>query len=159
MNNYWWTNSPASQGGRHWFNYSITSYDGEFDPAYSNQFGWFTHFPLSAVVLGPKNSGPEPVLCRGMASGRFMDEMPENVVIAAMKAPEQGEGYVVRLVEIAGRGSTCRVRFPARRIKEAYMTTPVESPLPHRRSIPVSDGAANVRLSPWELVTLRLVFE
>jgi len=149
MNNYWWTNSPASQGGRFWFNYAISSKRPGFDPVYSNKFGWSIHVPLSTIFVDSKDKRDD------IKEYNFIENIPDNVMIIGMKESESGKGIIIRLLEISGEESSFRLKFSDRSIKNAYLTTPVEEDIKVKK---VLNGVANILLHHYELVTLRVVF-
>ncbi len=51
MNNYWFTNFPAAQGGQVRFRYSLAAYPGPFDAEAAARFGDSLRQPLLAVLL------------------------------------------------------------------------------------------------------------
>lgn len=52
MNNYWFTNFPAAQGGSVRYRFSLSSYPQEFDSVRSSEFGLSIRQPLMAAVTG-----------------------------------------------------------------------------------------------------------
>lgn len=148
MNNYWWTNSPAEQGGRFSFSYALTSASGGFDPAAATRFGWEHHVPLSATYFSGQQDSQKPF------SYSFFDErMPENVVLVGMKLAEQGRDVVLRLLETSGKNSTFAIGLSGRQIQEAWVINPVEQVL---HPAGVTAGRVRVSLKPFELVSLQL---
>ncbi len=51
MNNYWFTNFPATQGGRIPYRYSLTAWDGPFDAERCARFAQSRSQPLVAVLV------------------------------------------------------------------------------------------------------------
>jgi len=149
MNNYWWTNSPASQGGRFWFNYAITSKKPGFDSVYANRFGYSTHIPLSAAVIEDKDSLAK------YKTYSPIGEIPENIMVIGLKKAEVGEGFVVRLIEVSGKKCSFKLKFTDKNIKKAFLASPVEEDV---KSLNIVDGSISVLINPFELVTLRIVF-
>lgn len=100
MNNYWWTNIPASQGGWNYrFAYSLTSSsssDNRFD---AFRFGWEYHMPAEAHYSEKALAGQD--LLDGLLVLSSSD-----VVLTAFKRAENKAGFVLRLYEIAGKAQT-----------------------------------------------------
>lgn len=149
MNNYWWTNSPASQGGRYWFNYAITSRRPGFDPVYANRFGWSINVPLFATLIEDKKE-----LAKYKAHS-FLSDIPNNIMLVAIKRAEFQRGIVLRLIEIAGQRSRLDLEFSDRNIEKAYLVTPVEGEV---SEINTSDGGIKVDFKPWEIITIKVEF-
>jgi alpha-mannosidase len=51
MNNYWFTNFPAAQGGSFAWNYSLTSFPGFFNKRETDSFARGIRQPLVATLL------------------------------------------------------------------------------------------------------------
>jgi alpha-mannosidase len=150
MNNYWWTNSPASQGGRFRFHYALTSGSGPFSPLEATRFGWGFHTPLRGTFFenGPAGGGE--------TSFSFLEgEVPENVMIMGLKRAEDDGGAVMRLMELEGREATFELAVGCRRVRRAYLVTPVEEKI---TSLRTQGGGVRLTMRPYELCTLRLEF-
>lgn len=154
MNNHWWTNSPASQSGRYWFNYYIASANPPFDPVRAHRFGWSQHIPLSAVFV-EQSDKDEKVLCK--LSGKMVKQygllqgIPDNVVVVCLKQAEYDSGFVLRLLEICGHETNFSLTFENFKVERAYVVTPVEdriSRISHQAS------KIDVVLKPFELISL-----
>lgn len=150
MNNYWMTNFKAGQGGRIAFRYSLTGRAGGRDPVASTRFGWETHVPIESVWLKEGSGGPLPA---GAASFLSVDQ--PNVVIQAFKKAEDGDGWIVRLREIAGRAAEVRLASvlfaPA-----ACSLEPAGIAEDKLEGAPILDLGSLVRVPAFAIVTLRL---
>ncbi len=149
MNNYWWTNSPASQGGRYWFSYAITSKRSGFDSVYANEFGWSIHIPLSVTVMEAKENLTE------YKTHSFINEIPDNIMLIGIKEAEFQDGIVLRLIEIDGQKGELYIKFSDANIEKAYLTTPIEEEI---SEISISNGGTKVNFKPWEIITVRVEF-
>jgi hypothetical protein len=148
MNNYWWTNSPASQGGRFRFRYALTSAGGGFDAAAAARFGHDFHLPLSAEVFEPTRSRA------GRPAGSFLErELPGNVMLIGAKEGENGSGIVLRFMETAGMEARFTVALSGARIRRAALLSPVEDSL---RPLRAGTSGVAVAMAPFELQTVRL---
>jgi hypothetical protein len=105
MNNYWFTNYLAGQGGDFEFRFSITSRP-KADTVASARFGWAVSNPLSAVAAGPNPDGP---LAASSASLVSIDE--PNVLLIGAKQADEGDALILRLWEAAGQATTAHVRL------------------------------------------------
>jgi len=99
MNNYWLTNYLPGQGGEFTFRYSITS--GKTMPATAaTRHGWGVSQPLIATsVEAPAETAALP------ATGSFCRIGPPNVVLTAFKRAEDGDGVVLRFMEVGGKAT------------------------------------------------------
>jgi alpha-mannosidase len=88
-------------------------------------------------------------------SHSFFSAGPDNVVLTTMKKAENGEGYVLRIVETSGKDSTAVINLPARP-KKVVETNLVEREL---KTLPVPKGATlSVPIGHYEIKSLRVVF-
>ncbi len=150
INNYWMTNFKAAQGGRIAFRYSLTGRAGGRDPVASTRFGWETHFPLDAVWLREGSGGTLPA---GTASLLSVDQ--PNIVIQAFKKAEDGDGWIVRLREIAGRAAEVRLAS-ALFTPSACSLQAVGIAEDAIEGAPVLDMSSPVPVPAFSIVTLRL---
>ncbi len=146
MNNYWPTNYKADQGGRMCFRYSFDPTAGGSD-ADAARFGWQAQSPVLAYAGASGQSGGLP------QQGSFIKLDRDDVVVTAVKAPEEGRGLIVRLWSLAPREVTVRVKAPLFDWRTATLCNLVEAPL---GSLEVDSGAAVVKLSPQRPTTIRL---
>lgn len=147
MNNYWFTNYLAGQGGDFEFRFALTSRD-KADAAASARFGWAVSNPLLAAVAGPNAGGTLPA---GSVSLLAIDQ--PNVLVVGGKQAEDGRALVVRLWEAAGQPATTRLRLgikPPRSAAACNLVEVVEKPLeigPDGIMVPIrARGLATVRI-------------
>ncbi|MGC9328678.1 MAG: glycosyl hydrolase-related protein, partial [Candidatus Hinthialibacter sp.] len=109
MNNYWFTNYKASQGGPAIFRYSMWMHDGSCKPSESTRFADKAASPLCVVplrVTDPNDSSLPP------ASMSLASIDAPHVLIQNIKWAESGEGFIIRLRELDGASTNAQVRFP-----------------------------------------------
>jgi len=147
MNNYWYTNYLAGQGGDFTFRFAITSRP-KADNVASARFGWEAASPLQSARVGANPKGPLPP-----GSASLLQIAQPNVLLVGMKRAEAGDGLVVRLWEVGGRPTTAELRFPGLTFKKATLANLVEQaqqPLEIRQSavaVPIrGSGLATVVL-------------
>jgi hypothetical protein len=122
MNNYWFTNYLAGQGGEFSFRFAITSRP-KADNAASARFGWGVASPMQAVTAGANRLGSLP---DGSASLLAIQE--PNVLLVGMKQADSGAGLVLRLWEVTGRATTAHVQLPRVPFASARRCSLVEEP-------------------------------
>ena len=122
----------------------------EFDPEAAEEFLASEANPLLAV---PLDANPKGSLPRG--SGQLLTLEGAGFSLLAFKKAEDGDGYVLRIIETAGRGGRARTGSGLLRIRAAELLDTVERPI---RRLSVARGMASLGIKPREIVTLRLRF-
>ncbi|HNV22480.1 MAG TPA: hypothetical protein PKM22_12555, partial [Candidatus Hydrogenedentes bacterium] len=139
MNNYWWTNFRASQGGEWSWTCSLTSTE-ESSRAVAARFGAECHSPLIARL--------ERVAKLETRSRILVT--PGNVLAVEMRPERGGDGIILQLRELDGQDTTCRIEVPdgisAPRAEEVDVTGRPLRPLPDHMQIP-GFGVRFVRLA------------
>jgi hypothetical protein len=148
MNNYWFTNYLAAQGGDYSFRFALTSRP-KTDNVASARFGWAVSNPLLAVAVGANPQGPlpsEPTSLLSVAE-------PGVIVITAKQADQDG-ALVVRLWELTGQQTTAHLRLdrriPAAKATACNLVEDPEGPLELR------DGVVAVPIRGRGLATVRI---
>ena len=154
MNNYWMTNYKAAQGGDFSFRYYITS-GKELAREGLSRFDADTRAPVFAYAL--LSTYAAPVTGEGKplpaAQGSLMTLAAPNLEFVAFKQAEDGDGYILRLKEVAGRSGETEVSLPLLRIAEAYLCNGVEA-VQHK--LPSTQTSVRVPYSANRYVTVRL---
>ncbi len=146
MNNHWWTNSPASQCGRFEFSYFVSSSSSEFDPVRSGRFGWSSHFPLIADFINREGGNG-----KYESYSLMEEELPENVILTGLKKAEDGKGVIFRFLETSGKSCCFDFSLNGRKIKEAFLTDPVEKKL---KVLDIEKGKIKISQLPFELSSI-----
>ena len=150
MNNHWWTNFPASQGGDVELRYRFTVIPS-FDPTAAARFGREARNPPVAAQVGWMDK-MDTAARRLPPDGALLDvDAPDGLVVTAAAA-RAADGILARVQDVGGQGGTARLAHP--RLRAAWLTTAVEDDL---AELPV-DGrrGVTVEVTPWSVVTLRL---
>jgi alpha-mannosidase len=85
----------------------------------------------------------------------FFAARPDNVVISTIKKAENGEGFIIRIVETEGRDGTATITLPSAP-KKVSETNLVEREL---GAIPTPEGnTLTVPIKHYEIKTIRVVF-
>ncbi|HEX8499064.1 MAG TPA: polysaccharide lyase family protein [Pyrinomonadaceae bacterium] len=109
MNNYWGTNYVAAQGGDFTFRYALTSAP-RLDPAAMSRMGWGETTRLESTLVKSQDRAAGPP-AGALPTGRmsFMQASDPGVLLSTWKLAEDGEGTVLRFIELGG-GARRRVR-------------------------------------------------
>ncbi|MGI8961429.1 MAG: hypothetical protein ACR2IV_17040 [Bryobacteraceae bacterium] len=116
MNNYWYTDTPAQQGGRFIFRYTLTS-GPEISAAQAMTLANEQRSPFSAIrhykmgwksVLSDKGSG-------------FLSVRPAGVAVLTMRPLQAANAYLVRVHNSTSKELRANLQFPAVLLKEAYL--------------------------------------
>lgn len=154
---YAWSNRMAGlltlgpEDCRATFRYSLAPHAGDWTDG-APQIGWETTTPLVAWLLpaGQPGSWLEP-------ARSFLAVDASNVQLTVLKpSARPGGGWVVRLVETAGRATTCRLNVDALGISAVHACDLVEN---DESALPLEAGRVACALPPFGHATLRLVAE
>jgi hypothetical protein len=157
LNNYWFTNYRAQQGGRFVFHYSITSGRGLGREALA-RFDEDTRVPVLAYPHLSSFSAAISQAGRPMpaAGGSFVTLDAPNLEFVTLKEAEDGDGFILRFREIAGRAGEAELRLPTFRLREAWLCNGVED---NQRKLKSSANAVIVPYKPNAFGTVRLKVE
>ena len=148
MNNYWHTNYAASQGGAARFRFRI-SLLAPGDAAEPVRRGWAACDPLY-VSPSYSNEAPGPLI----AKDRALFYADKNMMIVAAKPADDGEGIIVKLLDISGQARAVGVWPAAYAFKQARRTNLVEQ---NGEALVVGgDGRTSVDLTAWGIAAARL---
>ena len=175
MNNYWNTNYRAGQGGQLTFHYVVTS-ASTTDASVLSRVGWEEITPLEADVVMTQDKALSPLTSpeldgardsslqiggnhkRDQVSaeqGSFLEISDPNLFLETWKPAEDGNGTILRLLELAGEERAETIRIPFLSIKQVWKTDALE-----RGETPVSvtnDGHIQFTIHPHEILTLRVL--
>ena len=148
MNNYWHTNYAASQGGAVTFRFRL-SLVAPGDAAEPVRRGWAACEPLY-VSPSYTNETPGPLI----AKDRAFFYSDKSVMIVGAKPADDGDGVIVKVLDIAGQARGVGIWPAAYAFKLARRTTLVEQ---NGDAITVGgDGRASLDLAAWGVAAARL---
>jgi alpha-mannosidase len=78
----------------------------------------------------------------------------DNVILLTLKRAEDGEGIILRLLEIQGISATVTIFLPYINIIRAYQTNAVEE---NEKVVHSRKHTLKVDLKPFSLVTIRVI--
>jgi len=148
MNNYWHTNYAASQGGPATFRFRL-SLLAPGDTAEPVRRGWAACDPL---YLSPSYSNDTPGPLIGKDRALFYAD--KNVMIVGAKPADDGDGVIVKVLDVAGQAKSVGLWPAAYAFKLARRTNIVE-----QNGDPIaigSDGRASVDIAAWGVGAARL---
>jgi hypothetical protein len=152
MNNYWFTNYVAGQGGDFTFRYVLTS-GRNIEPDQLSRLGWEEMTPLETNEItrndkevarpGPLNANEES----------FLQVDQPNVVLVNWKTAEDGHGTILRFLELAGKSAQVSIQIPILQIKSAWKCTAMEE---NQQSLSTSLHGVTFSVTPFQIVTVRV---
>ncbi|HUZ47220.1 MAG TPA: polysaccharide lyase family protein [Terriglobia bacterium] len=152
MNNYYFTNWPAAQGGNFTFRYALTSAQ-ELAPEALSRFARAEMTPLETdEIISNDKAIPRPSPLPA-DQGSFMEIDQTNVVLVTWKLAEDGEGTILRFLEVAGQAATVNVRIPLLKAESAWDCNAMEQ---KRDALPLSGHGFSFSVKPFQIVTVRV---
>ncbi len=152
MNNYWFTNYRAAQGGDFTFRYVLTSHPN-FQPAALSRLGWseMTPFELDEIISNDKAvNSPEPL---NSVEDSFVHVESPNVVLVTWKRAMDRQGTIMRFLEVAGQDGTVSVRIPLMQVQQAWQCNAMEQ---NQEPLAVSPHGFRFAVRPFEIATVRV---
>jgi alpha-mannosidase len=107
MNNYWFTNYLASQGGPAVFRYSLVFHKDQWAP---NQANEFADHVTSPFCVEPLRINPDAALADKTMSLASIDK--DHVLIQNIKKAENADGIIIRVRELNGQSTNANLSFP-----------------------------------------------
>jgi alpha-mannosidase len=153
MNNYWHTNYYRVQGGSYTFRYVLTSGD-PLSPVDLARLGRDSMTPLEHRQLISNDKYDNPAAPLSSASASFLETSSPDVMVEDWKRAEDGNGTIVRLLEVGGESVTTSLTFPLFNVREAWETNAVED---NQSQLPVEGHTVEVQMKPHEIATVRLI--
>ncbi len=147
MNNYWFTNYKAGQDGRFEFRYSITS-DEVMDPVAATRHGWQAAGPMRTLIV----DAPAPPGARLPQAGSFCRLNVPNVMVTAFKRAEDGNGWIVRLLETGGKKTDATLTFEIPKFDRAYECNLVGKTI---KPLRLQDGQLTLAIDAYGIKTVR----
>jgi hypothetical protein len=152
MNNYYFTNWPAAQGGDFTFRYVMSS-GRDLTPEYLSQLGRGEMTPLEVneIISNDKAVSIQAPLPSDEAS--FLEIDQPNVVLVTWKVADDGDGTIMRFLEVGGKGSTVNIRVPHLNAQSAWSCNLMEQ---KGEPLPLSSGGFSFFVKPFQIFTVRV---
>jgi hypothetical protein len=152
LNNYWHTNYRGEQGGDFTFRYVMTS-GAQLSPADLARLGRAAMTPLETERVIDQDKVGNPPRPLDPAPAGFLNVSAPNVVVEDWKAANNGQGTIVRLLEVGGRATSATLTFPLFHLEHAWLDNAVEV---NEKEIPVSSSSLQVSIGAHQILTLRI---
>jgi alpha-mannosidase len=152
MMNYWDTNYAAGQGGDFTFRYVLTS-SQHMEPAGLSRFGWEEMTPPEVDRITEQDKALDSPRPLDAAEGSFVQVDRPNVVLVTWKMAEDGDGTVLRFLEVGGQADTVDVQTPRLDVKSAWSSDALER---KKAALETSAHGFHFDVKPFQIVTVRL---
>ena len=153
MNNYWFTNYIASQGGDFCFRYALTS-GKELEPAFLSRMGWEEMAPMEVDQITPQDKAIEVPRPLDSVAGSFLQVDQPNVVLVTWKRAEDGEGTILRFLETGGKESTVNVETKLLNVTSAWSSDAFER---KQAALETTPHGFKFTAKPFQILTVRVV--
>lgn len=133
----------AQELGEYTFHYAIIPHAGDWEQAFRHAHAFET--PMRAVQVAAFGE-----LLPAAAS--FLTVRPDSLVVTAVKAPEEGDGLIVRVCNYAAHAVDAELTFawPIRRAERANLAEQALGPLA------VDGRTVRIPCGPWQTATVRV---
>jgi len=155
LNNMFFTNIRQSQPGPKQFRWSIRSHSHDWSKGKAYHFGREVAHPFTTFITTGKNKGNLPA-----SQHAFVEMDTEDVICTAIKPAEQnGEGYILRFVEVSGKEKEVILKASfLDRIERANLCNLVEVDRDYSLEI-IGDKSLKFNIPAFGLRTIRIVPE
>jgi hypothetical protein len=144
------TNFINVHAGEYLVRYAFRAHEGDWRAGQAHRFGWnVTNPPLAIWMNGPQD-GALPV------AASFCHVDAPNVALLTFKRAEDGDGYVLRLIEMEGQDTAVTVTMPHLSIGCAFETNLVEG---NQRPAACTPHSVRTTIKPFAMRTIRLLAE
>jgi alpha-mannosidase len=119
MNNYWYTDTPAQQGGRFTFRYALTS-GGNLSQAEAARFAMEQRSELLVVTHEHKAwKQTMPVTGSG-----FLSASPAGVAVLTIRPGAARDTYLIRVQNSTDQETQAKLEFPVISLADAHLGSP-----------------------------------
>lgn len=146
MNNYWFTNYKAAQGGDLTFRFSLTSAKSLSDIK-AREFGEAALSPMAYKVIQSKPGK------NAAAPAKLIEINGSGAIVQAIAPARFSNGTIIRLREMNGKAVNVSISPKALRFKNAYECNLAEDKL---RKLPVKGGTVTIKCKPLGLTSVLL---
>jgi alpha-mannosidase len=152
MNNYWHTNYRASQRGDFHFRFVVTSGASTDLTALSHR-GWEEVTPFEVHEIRSQDQAIELHRPLNGKEGTFLTIDDPDLVLDTWKPAEDGDGTILRLIDLGGAERSVEISTPLLAIDKAFETDAVER---NQSPLAVRSGGVEIEVHPHEIVTIRI---
>ena len=152
MNNYYFTNWPAAQGGDFTFRYVVTS-GPDMSPDSLSRLGREATTPLEIDEITSQDKAVPRSAPLPADQSSFLQTDRSNVVLVTWKQAEDGDGMILRFLEISGEEGAVNVRVPLLNVEAAWKCNAMEQ---KASALTVSPHGLTFAVKPFQIVTVRV---
>jgi hypothetical protein len=154
MNNYWHTNYRAEQGGHFQFRYVVTSASTTDAVQLSHQ-AWEEMTPLEVTEVTASDKAVETKRPLDGKSTGFLTMNDPALLLETWKPAEDGNGTILRLLDLGGTRRTVRVGFPLFTLEHAWLDDALERD--QKAISPVDPHTLELIVTPHAILTVRVL--
>lgn len=139
MNNYWYTDAPAQQGGHFKFRYALTS-GNSLNQAEAAKFA--TEQRSQLLVIRSEHKAWKQTL--PVTGTGFLSATPESIAVLTIRPEAVKDTYLIRVANSSGAAVQARLEFPAITLAAAHLQSMPGETLgsvswsPHEVEIPMA---------------------
>jgi alpha-mannosidase len=152
MNNYYFTNYAAGQGGDFTFRYVLTS-GTNLEPAHLSRVGREEMSPLEVDQITSQDKAINAARPFSSAQGSFLKVDQADVALVTWKAAEDGKGTILRFLELAGKSAEANVETPLLDVQAAWRADALER---NQEPLATSPHGFRFAVKPFQIVTIRV---
>ena len=116
MNNYWYTDAPAQQGGRFTFRYALTS-GSKLTQEAASSLAQENRSPL-LVLRHEHKAWTQKLPVKGAG---FLSSSPPGVSVLAVRPGPAEAIFLIRVQNLTGKETQAKLEFPMIELSEAYL--------------------------------------
>lgn len=136
---------PVADKGQHQFTYALLPHEGGHVSGAVNREGYELNVPLRVLPGSPAETTT--------STASFLAIDADNVIIETVKPAEDGQGIIVRMVEVSGAATDAKLQA-ALPYASAVYTDLMEQ---HLEQVATNDGRLRLHFNPFEIITVRLI--
>jgi alpha-mannosidase len=153
MNNYWDTNYRGVQGGDFTFRYVLTT-GSNLNVTTLSRLGWEECTPLETDSITPQDKAINRPAPLDGKQGSFLQVDKPNVLLLTWKRAEDGQGTILRFLEIGGQTARAEVTIPVLDVQSAWQSNAVEA---NQKELPLTGNHGFAfEIKPHQIVTVRV---
>jgi alpha-mannosidase len=152
MNNYWNTNYVGAQGGDFTFRYVLAS-ARELSHAELNRMGWEETTPLERTLVKSQDQTYPVKRSLPAAKMSFLQTDSPSILLSTWKTAEDGDGSVLRFIELAGARGRVNVSSPLLQSPSAQSCNAMEDCDQPLRN---SGSGFSFEVGPRQIITTRV---
>lgn len=142
-NNYWETNFRGSQPGLIQLKYAFNSQD---------------EYNAAKIALGAEQVINPPIVyqaanCPDETSGQFVNMSGEGVKVVYVKAAEDKQGVIIRVLNLNQNEVTSEIGLPGKKVTAAWRCSTQEKKL---NALNIKDSKLKILLKPREITSIRI---